>query len=461
MEYGRVTNKEIEAIRKIVGPERVSTGESVLDLHSKDESFHLRRRPEAVVWPLRAEEISQILKLADAKQIPITPWGAGTSLEGNPIPVKAGIVLDLQQMNHILELKAEDLQVRVEAGVIYKELNQHLSRFGLFFPPDPGASATIGGMVANNASGIRTIKYGATKDFVLNMMVVLPSGEIIRVGTNAIKSSSGYDLCRLFVGSEGTLGVVTEVTLRLNGLPAEFMAAVVQFGSIRQATDTVFQIMRSGLSPAAVEFLDVPTVQVVNQFKKLSLEERPTLFIEFHGTSAAGLKEDLEIVKEICDENRPLRFDSGIGREERNRLWEARYGVHESIKVNNPGLSPLVIDTAVPISKYSDMVEWGQKIVEQKDLKGYAFGHAGSGNLHMEIMGIPEEEVQWQKVQEAAEEIVHFALECGGTATGEHGIGIGKRKFMKKEHGESLLLMKQIKKLIDPNGIMNPGKIFE
>jgi D-lactate dehydrogenase (cytochrome) len=236
---------------------------------------------------------------------------------------------------------------------------------------------------------------------------------------------------------------------------------VAQFSSVREATDTVFQIMRSGLSPAALEFLDAPTVQVVNQFKKLSLGERPTLFIEFHGTSAAGLKEELEVVKEICGENRPLRFDSGIGREERNRLWEARYEVHESIKVNNPRLSPLVIDTAVPISKYSDMVEWGQKIVRQKGLKGYAFGHAGSGNLHMEIIGVPEEELQWQKVQEAAEEIVHFALECGGTATGEHGIGIGKRKFMKREHGQSLLLMKQIKKLIDPNGIMNPGKIFE
>jgi D-lactate dehydrogenase (cytochrome) len=316
-------------------------------------------------------------------------------------------------------------------------------------------------MVGNNASGVRTIKYGATKDFVLSMAVVLPSGEIIRVGTNAIKSSSGYDLCRLFVGSEGTLGVVTEVTLRLIGLPAEFMAAVAQFGSIREATDTVFQIMRSGLSPAALEFLDAPTVRVVNQFKKLSLEERPTLFIEFHGTSAAGLKEELEMVKEICGENRPLRFDSGIGREERNRLWEARYGVHESIKVSNPGLSPLVIDTAVPISKYSDMVEWGQKIVKEKGLKGYAFGHAGNGNLHMEIMGIPEEEVRWRKVREAGEEIVDFALGCGGTATGEHGIGIGKRKFMKKEHGESLILMREIKKLIDPNGIMNPGKIFE
>ena len=461
LKYGKVTNKELELIRSIVGPERLSTGESVLGLHSKDESFHPRRKPDVVVWPLRAEEIGQILKLANEKRIPVTPWGAGTSLEGNPIPVEGGIVLDLQQMNHILELKTEDLQVRVEAGVIYKELNQYLSRFGLFFPPDPGASATIGGMVGNNASGIRTIKYGATKDLVLSMVVVLPPGEVIRVGTNAIKSSSGYDLCRLFIGSEGTLGVVTEVTLRLSGLPAEFMAAVAQFISVREATDTVFQIMRSGLSPAALEFLDAPTVQVVNQAKKLSLEERPTLFIEFHGTSAAGLKEELEMVKEICSENRPLRFDAGIGREERNRLWEARYGVHESIKVNNPGLSPLVIDTAVPISKYSDMVEWGQKIVEEKGLKGYAFGHAGSGNLHMEIMGIPEEEAQWQKVQGAGEEIVHFALECGGTATGEHGIGIGKRKFMKKEHGESLIVMKQIKKLLDPNGIMNPGKIFD
>ena len=461
MEYGKVTNKGLEFIRSIVGPERMSIGESILDLHSKDESFHQRRKPEVVVWPLSSAEISQILKMANEDRIPVTPWGAGTSLEGNPIPVEGGIVLDLQQMNRILELRTEDLQVRVEAGVIYKELNQTLSRHGLFFPPDPGASATIGGMVGNNASGIRTIKYGATKDFILSMVVVLPSGEIIHVGTNAIKTSSGYDLCRLFVGSEGTLGVVTEVTLRLIGLPAEFMAAIAQFNPIREATDTVIQIMRSGLSPAALEFLDAPTVQVVNQFKKLSLEERPTLFIEFHGASAAGLREELEMVKEICGENRSFRFDSGIGREERNRLWEARYGVRESIKVNNPGFYPLVIDTAVPISKYSDMVEWGQRIVEKKGLKGYAFGHAGSGNLHMEILGIPEEKAQWQKVREAEEEIVHFALECGGTATGEHGIGIGKKKFMKKEHGESLALMKRIKKLLDPNGIMNPGKIFD
>ncbi len=461
MKYNRVSPKILEYIQSLVGDERMSMGESILDLHSKDESFHPRRRPEIVVWPHTAEEVSKILRMANEESIPITPWGAGTSLEGNPIPVEGGIVLNLQQMNHILDLMKEDLQVRVEAGVIYKELNQYLSRHGLFFPPDPGAAATIGGMVANNASGIRTIKYGATKDFVLNMSVVLPSGEIIRVGTNAIKSSSGYDLTRLFIGSEGTLGVFTEVTLRLVGLPQEFMAVVVQFKSIRDATNAVFEIMRSGLSPAALELLDAHTLRIVSQFKRLTFEERPTLFIEFHGTSISGLKEELEFVKEICEDNRTLRFISGIGREERNRLWEARYEVHEAIKVNHPGLSPLVIDTAVPISKYPDMVEWSQRVLERRGLKGYAFGHAGSGNLHMEILGNPEEPTHWQKVEETGEEIVAFALECHGTATGEHGIGIGKRKFMRREHGESLKLMRQIKDLIDPNGIMNPGKIFE
>ncbi len=461
MSYGKFTNVELDLIRDIVGPDRVSTGESVLNLHGKDESFHRKRRPDAVVWPLQTEEISRILKMANEKRIPVTPWGAGTSLEGNPIPLRGGIVLDLQQMNRILELVEKDLQVCVAPGVIYKELNQYLSRFGLFFPPDPGASATIGGMVGNNASGIRTVKYGATKDFVLTLVVALPSGEIIRVGTKAAKSSSGYDLCRLFVGSEGTLGVVTEVTLRLIGLPAEFMAAVVQFNTLRQATDAVSQVMRSGLSPAALELLDIATVQAVNRYKNLSLQERPTLFVEFQGSSAAGLKEELAWVEEICADNGSLRFDAGIGREERNRLWEARYQVRDSIGASNPGLSPLVIDTAVPISKYPDMVEWSQKVLGKTGLRGYAFGHAGSGNLHLEIPGTPEDESQWQKVEEAADEIVGYALECGGTATGEHGVGIGKKKFMKREHGESLKLMRQIKELLDPNGIMNPGKIFD
>lgn len=461
MEYGKLTSKEIEIFANLVGPERISTGESVLELHGKDESFHQKRRPDVVIWPINAEEISTILRIANEKRIPVTPWGAGTSLEGNPIPVFGGIVLDMQQMNRIIDLRESDLQVRVEAGVVYKDLNQFLSRQGLFFPPDPGASATIGGMVGNNASGIRTIKYGSTKDYVLSMVAVIPTGEIIRIGTNAVKTSSGYDLCRLFVGSEGTLGVITEVTLRLVGIPQEYMAAIAQFNEIRKATDTVFQIMRSGLCPAALEFLDVATIQAINKSKEISLKEKPTLFIEFHGPNASGLKEELELVKDICYENDVMEFDSGIGRQERNRLWEARYGIHESIKINHPGLKALVIDTAVPISKYPEMVEQAHRVIGEKNLKGYAFGHAGSGNLHMEIIGNPEHLPDWRRVKEAEEEIVELAISFGGTSTGEHGIGIGKRKFMKKEHGESLNLMKKIKMLLDPNGIMNPGKIFD
>ncbi len=458
--YSQIGERELRCIRDVVGSERMSTGESVLHLHGRDESFHKGREPEVVVWPLTAAEISRILRIANESRIPVTPWGAGSSLEGNPIPVERGIVLDLQRMNRVLDLRTEDLQVRVEAGVVYKELNQHLSRYGLFFPPDPGAAATIGGMIGNNASGIRTVKYGSTKDFILNMVVVLPSGEVIRAGTNALKSSSGYDLCRLFVGSEGTLGVITEATLRLVGLPAEFMATIVQFTSLRAATDAVSQIVRSGLSPAALELLDGPTAHLVSRHKHLSLEEIPTLFIEFHGTSPASLQQDLEYVKEICTEYQPRRFEAGIGREERNRIWDARYGIRETIKATHPGLSALVMDTAVPVSRFSEMVEMGRRTLERKGLEGYAFGHAGSGNVHMEILGHPENEAEWKIVQETADEIVHFALECGGTATGEHGVGIGKRKFMQEEHGESLNLMRRIKGLLDPQGIMNPGKIF-
>jgi len=461
MEYGKLTQKDLEILTTIVGSERISTGESILELHGKDESFHEKKRPDVVIWPKNVEEISKILIFANKERIPVTPWGAGTSLEGNPIPVRGGLVLDMQQMNQIVEFCEGDLQVKVEAGITYKDLNQFLSRHGLFFPPDPGASATIGGMVGNNASGIRTIKYGSTKDYILRLTVVLPSGEIIKLGTNAVKTSSGYDLCRLFVGSEGTLGVITEITLRLVGIPHEYMAAIAQFQEIRHATDSVFQIMKSGLSPAALEFLDVPTIKAINKYKKLTLTENPTLFIEFHGTTSSGLKEELEIVREICSENKVDIFDSGIGRQERNRLWEARYEVHESIKTNHPGLRALVIDTAVPISKYPEMVEFGHRVIRDLGLKGYAFGHAGSGNLHMEILGNPEDLSNWKQVKEAEDMIVNFALNLGGTSTGEHGIGIGKRKFMKKEHGESLTLMQQIKRLIDPNGIMNPGKIFD
>jgi len=459
MTYRNVTGEEITIFKTIVDPKKVFTGESILDLHSKDESFHQRCRPEVVIFPKSSDEISEILKVANERKIPVTPWGAGTSLEGNPIPRMGGIVLDVQEMNRILEERDGDFQVVVEPGVVYKELNKRFAKKGLFFPPDPGAPATIGGMVANNASGIQTLKYGATKDYVMRLEIVLPSGEIIKVGSNAVKSSSGYDLCRLFSGSEGTLGIITQITLRLAPLPSHFTAVLVNFNSVEDATQSIYQIMCTGIIPAALEFLDSNVIEAINIFKNSELEEKPTLFMEFHGSNDAGLKEELSLIKEICDSNDCSLYEAGIGREERNRLWQSRYDTFESMKNANRGMEIIIIDTAVPLSKYPQMVDFARNEAISKGVKGYVFGHAGSGNLHMGLVKDPNTR-QAETGMRVNDAIVKYAVDLGGTATGEHGVGIGKRKFMAHEHGQSLEVMKRIKTLFDPNGIMNPGKIF-
>lgn len=460
MTYGTVTKDEIAIFRYITDPERVSTGESLIELHSKDESFHKKSKPEVVIFPKSREEISNILKVANERNIPVTPWGAGTSLEGNPMPSMGGIVLDVKEMNRILEEREGDFQVVVEPGVVYKDLNKKFSKKGIFFPPDPGASATIGGMVANNASGIQTLKYGATKDYVMRLEVVLPKGEIINVGSNAVKSSSGYDLCRLFTGSEGTLGVITQITLRLAPLPLHFTAVLVNFDSVEDATKSIYQIMCTGIVPAALEFLDVNVIEAINLYKDTNLEEKPTLFMEFHGSNEAGLKEELSLIEEICISNKCSLYEAGIGRQERDRLWEARYDTFESMKNANKGMEIIIIDTAVPLSKYPKMVDFARNEAISKGIKGYIFGHAGSGNLHMGLIKDPKDAEQTERGMEANDAIVRCAIDLGGTATGEHGVGIGKRKFMAHEHGPSLEVMKRIKTLLDPNGIMNPGKIF-
>ena len=415
--------------------------------------------PEVVLWPHSTEEVSRIVRYAFEKGIPVTPWGAGTSLEGNPIPVKGGIVLDFQEMNKTLAVRPEDFQVDVQAGVIYKELNKDLGRLGLFFPPDPGAAATIGGMVANNSSGIRTVKYGATKDCVMRLVVVMPNGDVLKIGNRARKSSSGYDLVHLFIGSEGTLGIVTEATLKLVGLPVNFMAVRATFPTIKDATSTVFQIMSSGLTPSAMEFLDSEVVKVINQDRDLAMEEKPTLLMEFDGYSERGLEEEMNFAEDICRENNCLFLDKGLGLEERNRLWEIRHLIVESIKRKHPGLEMLIMDVAVPLSRYSDMVSFIKDTV--RDFHAYVFGHAGDGNIHVAIMDNPQDEKRWDSVEIANRLIVTKALEFEGTCTGEHGIGIGKREFMDLEHGDSLEIMRRLKnQLMDPTGIMNPGKMF-
>jgi D-lactate dehydrogenase (cytochrome) len=449
---------DLNELKAMLDDHRVSAGDSIRQLHSHDESYHAPVLPDVVVLPRTTEEVSRLVHWACGKKMPVTPWGAGTSLEGNPIPVSSGMVIDFSEMNQIIAVRPQDFQVDVQAGVIYKELNKTLSHDGLFFPPDPGAAATIGGMIGNNASGIRTVKYGATKEYVMRLVVVLPGGEVIRVGNRARKSSSGYNLLSLFIGSEGTLGIVTEATLKLVGLPVNFMAVRATFPEVFNATQTVYQIMRSGITPSALEFLDTNVVKVLNHDRQLSLEEHPTLLMEFHGYSEQGLKEEMTFVEEICRENGALSLDKGIGPQERTRLWEIRHQTYESIKRYHPGLSPLIMDVAVPLSHFSEMVDFIKHTV--KDLNAFVFGHAGDGNLHVHVMDDPQDEKRWFRVEEANRQIVLKALAFEGTCSGEHGIGIGKSCFMPAEHGESLVLMKRIKTFLDPDNLFNPGKFF-
>ncbi|MFC1867372.1 FAD-binding oxidoreductase [Thermodesulfobacteriota bacterium] len=460
MRFNRLSTTDIEAFQSMVPPDRFSTGESSLDLHSRDQSKHEPSLPEAVMWPENGSEVSQIIKYANESLIPVTAWGSGSSLEGNPIPVKSGLVLDFTRMNRVLNIRAEDFQADVEPGVVYKDLNEKLRHKGLFFPPDPGAGATIGGMIANNASGTRTIRYGSTKDNILRLSVVLANGEIIEVGTRASKTSSGYDLVHLFVGSEGTLGIVIEATVRLVGLPEEFSAAIVTFPSVANAGKAVFEIIRSGLEPASLEILSPDCVALINKEYDLGLKVSPTLFMEYHGPSRAQLAEVLEMTMEICEGEGCEEFRPGLGREERDRLLRARHELAEIIMRNHPGCSHMVIDVAVPITAYAEMIALTKSEMREAGIAAYIFGHAGDGNLHIAFEGRTGDEREWKVIEKMNESVVSKALSLGGTATGEHGVGIGKRKFMEAEHGRGLDWMRKIKFLFDPNGILNPGKIF-
>jgi D-lactate dehydrogenase (cytochrome) len=460
LNHTRMTQSHIKDLTTLVALERISTGESVLDLHAKDQSQHAPVRPDVVIWPESQDEVAAVVTYANSQRIPIVGWGSGSSLEGNPIPVQKGIVLDFSHMNKILALKTGDFQVDVEPGLIYQDLNEHLRHTGLFFPPDPGARATIGGMIANNASGTRTVHYGSTKDYVLKMTLVLANGEIIETGSRSAKTSSGYDLLHLFIGSEGTLGLVVQATLRLVGLPEEYSAAIVTFPSIQAASEAVVEIVRSGLDPASLELLDPACIRLFNREKHLGLEEAPTLFIEFHGPSMAYLVEILDMVEEICRDAGHLGFQRGLGREERNRFFEARHELGEMVIRAHPDCGTQVIDVAVPMTAYSDIITSASLAADKAGIPGYAFSHAGDGNLHLNMAGRKNNPDDWKLIEKISQELVFKALSYGGTATGEHGVGIGKKGYMNAEHGKSLNWMKQVKGLFDPKGILNPGKIF-
>ncbi len=452
--------EQSSALASFVESDRFSTGQSNRELHLHDISPHYGALPAGIIWPLTTEEVAGILSWTYENDVPVTPWGAGTSTEGNPVPTRGGLVIDMTRMNKIIEVRPQDLQADVQPGVLRKELNRTAGRHGLFFPPDPGADATIGGMIANNASGIQTVKYGATKDYVMKLTVVLPQGRVIHIGCKASKSSSGYDLTRLFVGSEGTLGIATEATLKLTGIPAHYLATTINFKNLESASEAVAVLIGSGLEPAALELLPPGLIRLMNREKNLGIPEVPSLFCEFHGISKTTLQETADLAKELCEGCGATGFKFGIEEKDRRELWRARHEAWETIHRAHPKKETLIVDAAVPLSCYPEMIVFSQNLVDENHADGYVFGHAGDGNLHVVMAGKPDDEKEWSILEKINHVIVEKAVELGGTCTGEHGVGIGKRKFMELEHGDSYQLMRQIKELIDPKGLMNPGKIF-
>lgn len=451
----------INTLAQIVGTDHVSTGESVRRLHSGDQSSHHPVLPEAVIWPETTAQVSQIAKLANENRIPITGWGAGSSLEGNSIPLKGGIVIDFGRMNKIVALHHNDFQVTVQPGLFYKDMNKKLQRDGLFFAPDPGANASIGGMVANNAAGTRTVRYGATRDNVLALEVVLANGEIIRTGSRSVKQSAGYDLTHLLIGSEGTLALITEATLKLHPLPEHFSAALATFNSTSEAANAVYAIIGSGLNPAALEILDAKAISYMNVLDSVNLPEKPTLLMEFHGATQNAIAAELELVEQLCAECASTRFEAGVGRDERNRLWEGRHALGEILFRVHPDSTYLLTDVSVPISKYPDLMSYADSLQQDLNIEGTLFGHAGDGNLHTTTFAPKDDPEQYAVLEQFNDFIVQKAIEFGGTCTGEHGVGIGKQKYMVYEHGEGAIeVMRQLKTLFDPNNILNPGKVI-
>ncbi|MGQ9888382.1 MAG: FAD-binding oxidoreductase [Aggregatilineales bacterium] len=456
--YAPVTPDVVAALADIFGADHVSTAQADLELHARDQSHHPGRRGEVVVWPRTAEQVAAALALANARRIPVTPWGVGTSLEGNPIPLYGGVLMSFERMNRVLAVHADDFQVTVQPGVCHKDLNEQLARRGLFFAPDPGANATVGGMLANNAAGIRTVKYGASKDNVLAMQVALADGRLIRVGSRSVKQAAGYDLLHLFVGSEGTLGIITEATLKLVPAAPYMSAALAAFETVEAAVEAVVAVRGSGLEPAALELIDAAHAAMLRQAEGVDLTDHPTLFMEFHAAHEAALNLGLETVRAICAELGAVSFRATTDTAERKKLWHARHSSYEIMVRTYSEKGFFINDVAVPISAYPELIGYIEQLKREHGITAYMIGHAGDGNIHVEFpFASPEEYAQRQAINGL---IVRKALELGGTCTGEHGVGIGKAKYMPEEHGAALEVMRAIKQTLDPNGILNPGKVF-
>jgi D-lactate dehydrogenase (cytochrome) len=448
----------IASLHQLLG-DRLSNAAPVREQHGKDASYHPCVPPDAVAFAQSSQEVSEIVKLCARHKIPIIPFGTGTGVEGNVVALRGGVCIDVSQMNRILQVNTGDLDATVEGGVTHEQLNEHLRPKGLFFSVDPGANASIGGMVATRASGTNTVRYGTMRENVLSLKVVLPDGRIIRTARRARKSSAGYDLTRLFVGSEGTLGVITEATVRLYGIPAAISAAVCSFASIEAAVNVVIQTIQAGVPVARIELANAVQMDAINKYSKLNLPVTPTLWLEFHGTEAS-VAEQAEMVQKIAAAHGGANFSWTTKPEDRCKLWRARHDVVYADRALRPGGQILVTDVCVPISRLAECIVATERDVAASFLPSPIVGHVGDGNFHLVIVLNPNDPRELAEAERLNERLVRRALSLDGTCTGEHGIGCGKIDFLIAEHGEAVSVMRAIKQAIDPDNIMNPGKIL-
>ncbi len=438
--------------------DRFTTSLPVREHHGKDESYHTPCPPDGVAFANSTEEVSAIVKICAKHKLPVIPFGTGTSLEGGIAALAGGITIDLSGMQQILRVSPEDLDVTVQAGVTRKQLNEHLRDTGLFFPIDPGANASLGGMTATRASGTNAVRYGTMRENVLGLTVVLADGRVIKTGGRARKSAAGYDLTRLFVGSEGTLGIITEVTLKLYGIPEAISSAVCAFQSIKGAVDTVIQTIQVGVPVARIELLDEVQIDAVNKYSKLDYAVAPTLFFEFHGTEA-GVKEQAEMVASIAAEHGGMEFAWATRPEDRSKLWQARHDAYYAALALRPGSKGWPTDVCVPISRLADCILETKQDLAESNMLAPMVGHVGDGNFHLVYVLDPENPAELAEAQRLADKMVTRALEMGGTCTGEHGIGYGKMAFLEQETGEAFNVMGDLKRAFDPDNLLNPGKV--
>lgn len=448
----------LDELRDLLGT-RLTTGDSTRTAHSRDEAYTAPALPDAVVFPQDVDEVAAIITACARTGCPVVPFGIGTSLEGHVVPLHGGVSVDLGQMNRIIEIDERNLLAVVEPGVTRNQLNAALRDTGLMFTVDPGADATIGGMAATRASGTNAVRYGTMRETVMALQVVLPDGQIIETGTRARKSAAGYDLTHLFVGSEGTLGIITRLTVRLFGQPESIRAATCAFDNVEGAVEAVMDAMQAGLPMARIELLDEVQMRGMNLYNPdMNMPETPHLFLEFHGSSQ-GTAEQVETFAAIAAEHGGAELVWATHTEDRNRLWKARHEAYYAAKALVPGAEGFVTDCCVPVSRLAEAIRRARQEIDRSGLVAPILGHVGDGNFHLVILIRPDQPTDLARAHDLAETLNLMSIELGGTMTGEHGVGLGKKKYMQAEHGDAYALMGVIKRAIDPANIMNPGKM--